>query len=347
MNRPIRFLAPVALLVCIVAAACTGGGKGGSSTVRISGAVRDWRSGAAIPNASLRTVGILPQRTGESIEDGTFVLEDIPINGYVILDVSAVGYRRTIAPAILVEEANLADVVVLALADVDATAMRSGFGVTTSSGRGTILGRTYAPSGSGIPGVAAIQVLPVSVVSTGPFFLDAANDPAPGALATTSSGGFVFFNVSTGDVAVEASAPGLVFEPTASFISDSVWSIVNIPGDGPGVGGSPTPTPTGTPGPQSFSNDIHPIFQARGCNGSGCHKTGNAAAGFRLDQQPSQIYPNVAARCNTADPAASLLLIKPLFEATPNHGGGNIFLTTSDPDYQKILRWITDGAPNN
>lgn len=31
----------------------------------------------------------------------------------------------------------------------------------------------------------------------------------------------------------------------------------------------------------------------------------------------------------------------------PDHGGGNIFLSTADPDYQKILRWITDGALND
>jgi len=29
------------------------------------------------------------------------------------------------------------------------------------------------------------------------------------------------------------------------------------------------------------------------------------------------------------------------------HGGGDIFLTTGDLDYQKILAWITQGAPNN
>lgn len=328
-------------------ASCSGSGsKDPKPTVHLSGIVADWRSGDPIANALVETIGISPVQTALTVSDGSFDLAAIPINGFVLLSVAAVGHVQTISPAVLVGEDNLEDVVAEALSSADATAFESGYNVTTSAGRGVILGRAEGPAGAGIAGVATLEISPASVSFDGPYFLGPGAVPAVGS-ETSADGGFVYFNVSSGDVGVQASAADLVFEPQATVVIADYWSLVNFVGDGPGVGGSPTPTPAGTPGPQSFAADIVPIFTARGCTGSGCHRPPTNGGGLRLNQSAAQIYPAVAARCNTADPPNSLLLLKPLFEAAPNHTGGNIFLTNADPDYQKILRWITDGAPEN
>lgn len=345
--RPLGLGFLFALAVVSGIAACTGSGsKDPEPTVRVSGIVADWRSGDPLPGALIETIGITPVQTALSESDGSFVLDAVPINGFVLLNVAVAGHVRTISPALLVGDESLSDALALAVSSDDAAAFESGFSVTASDGLGVVLGRTATEAGSGIPGVADVQVLPGTTDYEGPFFLGPGSVPA-GAAETTADGGFVFFNVSLGDVSVQASAADLVFETQGTVVVDDVWSLVHVPGDGPGVGGSPTPTPTGTPGPQSFENDIVPIFSARGCTGSGCHRPPTTGGGLRLNQSAAQIYDGVLQRCNTADPPNSLLLLKPLFEAAPNHTGGNIFLTSADPDYQKMLRWITDGAPNN
>lgn len=347
MNRRIGLALLGTLLTLAAIAACSdSGSRDPAPTVRVRGVVADWKTGDLIAGAVVETVGITPAQTATADEDGQFDLEAIPINGFIILNVSAAGYVRTLSPAILVEDDDIDDVIAQAVSNTDATAFETGFAVTPEANRGVVLGRAETHTGSPIDGVSLIELLPPGADFDGPFFLDVNGNPGAGT-ETTGNGSFLFFNVSSGDIAVAATAANLAFEQQATVVIADAWSLVDLPGDGPGVGGSPTPTPSGTPGPQSWETDIYPIFSARGCTGSGCHRPPTNGGNLRLNQSADAIYAAVAARCNLADPPNSLLLIKPLFEAQPNHGGGNIFLTTADPDYQKILRWIDDGAMQN
>ena len=347
MTRGVRLAFLGTLIGVSLAAACSdSGSKDPQPTVSIRGVVADWKTGDIVAGATVNTVGITPGQTTIAGENGRFELESVPINGFVILEVVATGYARTLSPAILIEDDNIEDVIARAVADADVTAFETGFAVTNSASNGAVLGRAETADGDTIDGVAAIEVLPPSAGYDGPFFLDVNGNPGADT-ETSGNGHFLFFNVSAGDASVAATANNLAFTTQATVVVAGAWSLVALPGDGPGVGGSPTPTPTGTPGPQSYATDIFPIFEARGCTGSGCHRPPTNGGGLRLNQSAAQIYAAVAARCNTADPDASLLLIKPLFEAAPNHAGGNIFLTTQDPDYQKMLRWISDGAMQN
>lgn len=334
----------------LVAVACAK--KSGIENVNLSvamhGTVKDYVSGAAIPNAVIKSIGLLPELTVEAGADGTFTLEPVPVNGYVILSVAAPGHLATLNPALLVEETDLTGVVLQVIGTSDAAALETGFGVVETSGRGQILGRTAFETGSGIAGVQSIQLLPVGFSADGPHFLDMTGAPSGSLTATTSNGGFTFFNVTTGNIAVQASAPNFLFQSVATVSRPATWSIVSVVGAGGTVGSTPTPTPSGTPATVSFASQVDPIFTNRGCKT--CHRKGNAAGGLRLDQAPAKDYTalnNLAGVLNAGDPAASLLLKKPLFEAASDHGGGNIFLTTSDPDYVTILNWITQGANNN
>lgn len=347
-RRPLYLGFLLALVASAGVASCSdSGSKDPKPTVRLSGVVADWRSGDPISGALVETIGISPIQSAVSASDGTFTIGSVPINGFVLLRIDAADHVETVSPAILVGEDHLEDVVAQAVSLPDASLFETAFAITDTAGRGVVLGRALSPADAGIAGVSELRILPAGAAFDGPYFLAADGSAAVGATETTGDGGFVFFNVSSGDIAVAASAADLAFEQQATVVIADVWSLVTLPGDGPGVGGSPTPTPTGTPGPQSFSADIVPIFTARGCTGSGCHRPPTNGGGLRLNQSAAQIYPAVLQRCNTTDPANSLLLTKPLFEAAPNHTGGNIFLTNTDPDYLRMLRWITDGAPNN
>ncbi|MHC4933735.1 MAG: ethylbenzene dehydrogenase-related protein, partial [Planctomycetota bacterium] len=95
----------------------------------------------------------------------------------------------------------------------------------------------------------------------------------------------------------------------------------------------------------SYATDIHPIWAAKGC--TGCH---GSAGGLTLTGMAADSHAEVTTgRVNTGDPTNSLILTKPLDPGAGGvaHQGGIFFSSTLDPDYQKILSWINDGAPNN
>jgi Protein of unknown function (DUF1549)/Protein of unknown function (DUF1553) len=99
----------------------------------------------------------------------------------------------------------------------------------------------------------------------------------------------------------------------------------------------------------SFVKDIVPIFTKSGCANSNCHGSIRGQAGFKLSlfgYEPDLDYDAIVKaqdgrRINRADPAKSLILMKPTF-STP-HGGGERFQVGS-LEYEAILDWIKDGA---
>ncbi|MGA0040570.1 MAG: DUF1549 domain-containing protein [Pirellulales bacterium] len=103
-------------------------------------------------------------------------------------------------------------------------------------------------------------------------------------------------------------------------------------------------------GDVSFTNDIVPILSKAGCNGGGCHGALAGKAGFRLSlfgYDPASDHLAITRealgrRVDLAEPATSLLLIKPTM-AVPHKGG--LRLDTGGEDYQLLARWITAGCP--
>src|SRR5690348_1236393 len=99
----------------------------------------------------------------------------------------------------------------------------------------------------------------------------------------------------------------------------------------------------------SFVKDIVPIFTKAGCANSNCHGSIRGQAGFKLSlfgYEPDLDYDAIVKaqdgrRINRADPAKSLILMKPTF-STP-HGGGERFKVGS-LEYEAILDWLKDGA---
>jgi hypothetical protein len=101
-----------------------------------------------------------------------------------------------------------------------------------------------------------------------------------------------------------------------------------------------------------FDSLVEPILVSKGCDsvaGGDCHgggiqgafslsPPGAKNAQFDFDQARMQV---------SMDPrSSSRLLTKPLAVAAGGtmHAGGEFFPSTSDPDYQAILKWINDGV---
>jgi hypothetical protein len=99
----------------------------------------------------------------------------------------------------------------------------------------------------------------------------------------------------------------------------------------------------------SFVKDIVPIFTKSGCANSNCHGSIRGQAGFKLSlfgYEPDLDYDAIVKaqdgrRINPADPARSLILLKPTYSLP--HGGGERFKIGS-LEYEAILDWIRDGA---
>lgn len=102
--------------------------------------------------------------------------------------------------------------------------------------------------------------------------------------------------------------------------------------------------------PVSFELDIQPILTARGCNQGACHGKSRGQNGFQLSLlafDPDFDYAALTQQARgrrvfPASPERSLLLQKAT--AVLPHGGG-VRLEPSSPDYEVLLRWISQGAP--
>jgi len=100
----------------------------------------------------------------------------------------------------------------------------------------------------------------------------------------------------------------------------------------------------------SFVNDIAPVFARQGCGSSNCHGALNGQNGFKLSlfgYEPEADYQAVVEasdgrRINRAEPAQSLILLKPT--QSVRHGGGKRFEVGS-PEYLALKEWIEAGAP--
>ncbi|HEY3516885.1 MAG TPA: cadherin-like domain-containing protein [Gammaproteobacteria bacterium] len=89
------------------------------------------------------------------------------------------------------------------------------------------------------------------------------------------------------------------------------------------------------------------IFQVETC--TSCHTGAFPSGNMNLNDTAANVYNTIVngGRVNVGSPSSSLILCKPSSPASGcSHDGGTL-LSTGDSTYQTILRWISDGAPNN
>ena len=99
-----------------------------------------------------------------------------------------------------------------------------------------------------------------------------------------------------------------------------------------GTGGTPD-------GALSFAADVYPLFTI--C--MNCHVPGGAASGTALifSGNAAADYTAVLKFVDTSAPAGSRILSK---VSGNGHGGGTIYASGS-PEYETLLAWIQQGAP--
>jgi hypothetical protein len=129
------------------------------------------------------------------------------------------------------------------------------------------------------------------------------------------------------------------------------------PGPSEGIDGGTVAADDGGAGTVSFSQQVYPIFAKRSCDP--CHSGGGPGkdlGGLMLDtgltkvfrELTQEISPNSGTtRIDLKQPAKSLLLTMPLAETPPDKHPVAPFASTTDPDYQTLLRWIEQGAKQN
>ena len=102
----------------------------------------------------------------------------------------------------------------------------------------------------------------------------------------------------------------------------------------------------------SFRHDVMPVLSRGGCNMGACHGYSLGKNGFKLSLRGSDPAPDFLSltdeffgrRINRHNPAASLLLTKPLGDV-PHQGG--IRFEHGSLLHEMLLGWVKEGAPGN
>jgi hypothetical protein len=315
---------------------------GGS--LRVSGSVVDFQTRTAVgTSATIAVAGITPPPK-VSTEGATFTLDDVPENSLLqILASAPPTHVSTYSPVIEVTTSDRSGVDVPAIKSMYLESLATAFGVTPAATRAVVFMRLIDINGMPKAGVSASAlVLSGGADQKGPFFLDANLMPAVGAQASTASGWAVFFDIAPGTISVAQAASATIDMPSSPVAAATVTLAEATVRE-------TTPTlPTNV----SFRMNVMPIWARRGC--VACHVGGGAGNGLgnlRLDgTEPNPIYDELVKekldRVQLANPEASLILTKPLYESPPNHQNGT-FATKQDPDYLTILAWIKEGAKSN
>jgi len=318
---------------------------GGALTV--TGDVYDFETNAVISGAAtISTTGLIPAPT-ISVTGSSFAIEPVlEYSAFQILASSPPTHRQTYNAGIEVTNSDLDGVKVYTLSETFISGLATAFNVTPTAAKGILVMQLVDAAGMPKAGVAASNIVLANAAGAStPKFLDASLAAAPAATATTTSGIVVIFEVPTGLIALGTAANATATLTMASSpISAGAITIAKVTV----ADGAPPMGPTNV----SFSQQVFPIFAARGC--VGCHSgngPGRDLGGLKLDGGSNVVYRELVmedpTRVVTATPETSLLLTMPSAETPPDNHPNVTFTGPQDPDYQKILVWIREGAKQN
>ncbi len=343
----IAFIGSFALLGCADDPSGDPSEEGG---VKVSGTVRDFRSGDPLESSvSVSTQGLSPAPTA-TVTGADYVLDNVISDSiFYVLAGAPPTHRQTFGPAVEVDVDDVQGVDIDVVAEDYLGELSDAFGVTPTAATGVLLVQAVDDAGDPAAGVAGSAIVPPSG-AVGPFFLDDNLDPDPAANETSASGWVVFFEVESGLVGVTANeAAGISLEMALTPIAPATVSLAKMTYVDGGVD-----LPTNV----SFSQDVRPIFQIRGCEN--CHSgsgPGRDLANLTLDGSTNLIYrelrqelavtSQVQMRIDLEDPENSLVLTMPSAEDPADAHPNITFSGPFDPDYLKILVWIREGALEN
>ncbi|MGD8316482.1 MAG: hypothetical protein PVH21_08340 [Myxococcales bacterium] len=164
------------------------------------------------------TVLEMPEYSTTTVEDGFFILEDLPANQEITLVLEAEDYPTTHTKTFVLTDSDVEEVTfqVPALSLYDALALA--IGATLSEDKCqlvstvTILGGSlYLPGAHGEAG-ATVAIDPPDDNADGPIYFNEDVIPDRSWTETSSDGGIVFVNTEPGDYILSATKAGVVFE---------------------------------------------------------------------------------------------------------------------------------------
>jgi len=338
--------------ILVVLAGCASSPNGGSTppplggALTVQGQVVDFQTGQ--PIGTMPDIEVAGANAAQiSVDNASFTIKDIPDNSsFQILATAAPTYAPTYSPAIYVTTTDVTGAKAYAVAASYLGQLESGFGVSATTTTGIVLMQLVDTSGAPKSGVTGSNiVLAGSTGASGPHFLDSSLAPST-ATSSSSSGWAVFFNVPAGAVALGQAANATVtLSMTESPVAAGTVTITTVTV----TSGAPPPPPANV----SFSQQVVPIFDNRGC--TACHsgnKIGANLGDLALDGGANHIYGQLVNTTHpmivqTANPPKSLVLTMPSYENPPDAHPNVTFTGPDDKDYQTILAWITEGAKNN
>ena len=330
---------------------CGGSGSseppiGGSLTV--TGSVYDFQSQSKVSGtASITTTALLPSPK-ITVQGADFMLDGVPENSaFQILSTVAPTHRSTYSPAIEVTTDDVDGAKAYAVSEQFMSTLSMGFSITPTAGKGVLLLHLVDSAGNAKTNVSGSNlVLANTAGATGPKFLDANLNPAPGITSSSASGWVVFFEIPPGVVALGQAANATVtLNMASSPVGAATVTIANVTV----ADGAPPALPTNV----SFSQQVFPIFTNRGC--VACHSgngIGRDLGNLTLDGSSNLVYKELTGtedprRVQIAAPESSLVLTMPSAENPPDGHPNVTFTGPQDPDYLKILVWIREGAKDN
>ncbi|MDB4955715.1 MAG: hypothetical protein JWO36_3284 [Myxococcales bacterium] len=339
-------LACLALTTTALACGTTSPSAPLGGSLSISGNVVDLETGAAVTgNATVSTSALSPAPK-ITVQGAAFTIDEIPANStFQLLASVPPTHHATYSPATVVVDADLTNLKAYVVSETFLSRLATGFSVTPSAAKGVLLLHLVDAMGTAKANVAGSNlVLAGATGASGPHFLDANLAPST-ATVSSSSGWVVFFEVPSGAVslgsAVNATA---TLQMATSPVGASIVTIANVVV----ADGAPPALPTNV----SFSTDVFPIFQNRGC--AACH-SGNGAGrdlgNLTLDGSTNLVYKELVTETTTrvvvAAPETSRVLTMPSYENPPDGHPNVTFTGPQDKDYLKILVWIREGAKQN
>lgn len=336
-----------------------GDGSPTAQSQRVSGRVLDYFVAATpLQGVALVTDGVSPQLTATSAADGAFELPDVPVGSQLFVSGSRTSYRSTRNLVAVADAAVTQNLYLMSATDI--SRQYATLGRTPAAGRAFVIAELLRPGGTPLAGVSLTSIK----------LVDGAGAPAAGALGpyVLGDGG----DILTGPTQTEVhggqsrvaflDAPAGAFSLTATFLdgqgqSQTLTAPVTTTADGAalvrtGGGGGGGASPGGTPTAPRFAADIYPRLQTAANGGRGCancHTVSGLGAATVFNALAADVLATLKGApgvIDTAAPAQSLLLTKPLYEQPPliqNHPNAT-FVDASDPDYKLILLWIQQGA---
>jgi hypothetical protein len=325
------------------------------TALAVSGNVSDYFTGDLLDTTIVQSDGLDPAVNTTDAADGSYTLQ-VATGSKLYLVATRASYLTTRNPVTSVAGSDVIQNVYV-LSESDVQRQYASVGSAEDGADGYVEVQLEKNDGTPLVGIATTAIVLTdesgSAVPVSTYFAGAVGDLDPAVTTSTTEGTLGtragLINVPKGQYSLAVTYTNGMGAPNTNYtpiVVDGGAATLVISG---GVGQPSTAPPPAQP---SFATDIYPRLQTAAKGGLGCancHTAGGPAGANSLPYDGAEaatftLVTTTAGVVVTATPATSLLLVNPLYSATPHNHPNATFLDINDPDYKLFLAWITQGA---